>query len=241
MSHRLIGRTIVEKACVILALAASAAFSSQNQEPQMLRVNRDMLCVTEGAVDQTPTQKLTVNVSKMRAYVNRNTLQTAEMHFKYLGATENESKLGSGEVRCQFGLKLLAENPCNLVYVMWRIAPESKLLVSVKANPGQQTSAECGNRGYKNIKPQHSSPVPMLQPGAAHTLRAELNGDALRVLADGAVVWVGNIGPEARAFNGPVGLRSDNARLDVELRVAMPPGAHTDYVLPCKSGPSEAK
>lgn len=241
MSQRLIRRAIFERACVILALAASAASSSQNQEPQMLRVNRDMLCVTEGAVDQSAAQELTVNVSKMRAYVNRTTLQTAEVHFKYLGPTENESKLGSGEIRRQFGLKLRAENACNLVYVMWRIAPESKLVVSVKANAGQQASAECGNRGYKNIKPQHSSPVPILQPGALHALRAELSGDALRVLADGAVVWVGNIGPEARAFNGPVGMRSDNARLEAELRVGMPPGAHTDYVLPCKSGPWEAE
>lgn len=34
-------------------------------------------------------------------------------------------------------------------------------------------------------------------------------------------------------------MRSDNARLEIDLRVAMPPGAHPDYVLPCKSGPAE--
>ena len=130
----------------------------------------------------------------MRAYVSRNTPQKVEVRFKYLGATENESRLGSGEVRRQFGLKLQAQDPCNLTYVMWRIAPESKLVVSVKTNPGQHTSAECGNRGYKNIRPARSSPVPVLQPGAAHTLHADLNGDALRVLADGAVVWTGNLG-----------------------------------------------
>ena len=48
---------------------------------------------------------------------------------------------------------------------MWRIEPESKLVVSVKSNPGQHTSAECGNRGYRNIKPRRSTPVPVLHSG----------------------------------------------------------------------------
>lgn len=234
-------RRIVSGFLLILGVIASDAFSSQNKEPSMLRVNRSMLCVTEGAVDEASSHVLSVDTSKMRAYVNRSTLQTVEVRFKYLGPTENESKRGSGEVRRQFGLKLRAQDPCNLVYVMWRIAPESKLAVSVKANPGQRTSGECGNRGYKNIKPAHSSPVPVLQPGATHTLRAELNGDALRVVADGSVVWTGNIDAEARGFSGSVGMRSDNARFEADLRVAMPPGAHPAYVLPCKSGPTEAE
>jgi hypothetical protein len=234
-------RRIIESTVVLVGLMVCPAFSSQNSESNLLRVNRAMLCVTEGSVDENSAHLLSVDASKMRAYVNRNTLQTVEAHFKYVGATEVESKLGSGEVRRQFGLKLRAEDPCNLIYVMWRIAPESKLVVSVKTNPGQRTSAECGNRGYKNIKPTRSSPVPVLQPGVAHTLRAELNGDALRVLADGAVVWTGNLGAEARGLNGPVGMRSDNARLETNLRVAMPPGAHPDFVLPCKSGPAEAE
>ena len=33
--------------------------------------------------------------------------------------------------------KLRAEDACNLVYVMWRIEPQSRLVVSVKRNPGQ--------------------------------------------------------------------------------------------------------
>jgi hypothetical protein len=234
-------RKMFESVVLIAALVVCPAFSSQTDEANMLRVNRAMLCVTEGAIDEASANQLSINASKMRAYVNRNTLQTVEVHFKYLGPTQTESKLGSGEVRRQFGLKLRAQDPCNLVYVMWRIAPESKLVVSVKTNPGQHTSAECGNRGYKNIKAARSSPVPVLQPGDAHTLRAELNGEALRVFADGAVVWTGNLGAEARGLNGPVGIRSDNARLETDLRVAMPPGAHPDFVLPCKSGPSEAE
>ncbi len=90
----------------------------------------------------------------MRAYLNAITAHQVEVHFTYLGSTGNEARLGSGELRRQFGLKLRAQDACNLVYAMWRIEPESKLVVSIKSNPGQHTSAECGNRGYRNIKPQ---------------------------------------------------------------------------------------
>jgi hypothetical protein len=64
--------------------------------------------------------------------VNAPTPPFAEAHFTYLGSTGNEARLGSGELRRQFGLKLRAEDACNLVYAMWRIEPESKLVVSVK-------------------------------------------------------------------------------------------------------------
>jgi hypothetical protein len=116
----------------------------------------------------------------MRAYVEASTPQVVEARFTYLGSTGNEARLGSGELRRQFGLKLRAQDPCNLVYAMWRIEPESKLVVSLKSNPGQNTSAESGNRGYRNIKPQRSKPVPMLRPGEAHTLRGELEGAEMR-------------------------------------------------------------
>ena len=62
-----------------------------------------------------------------------------------------------------------------------RPEPESKLVVSVKTNPGEHTSAECGNRGYRNIKPRRALPVPNLHSGEAHTLRAEMNESELEV------------------------------------------------------------
>ena len=71
---------------------------------------------------------------------------------------------------------------------MWRIDPESKVVVSVKRNPAAHTNAECGNRGYLNIKPRRSAAVPRLRPGDAHTLRAEMNGQELRVFVDGVQV-----------------------------------------------------
>jgi len=199
------------------------------------------LCVTEGALEQSSGSRMSVNVPKMRAFVTVRTTQDVEARFTYLGPSPGEKPLGSGEMRRQFGLKLRAQDACNLVYVMWRIGPESKLVVSVKSNPGQHTSAECGNRGYRNIKPVHRSLVPPLRPGAAHTLRAEMNGVELRVYADNNLVWEGSVGSEGGSLNGPVGIRSDNARLEFELRAGRSSGAYPDDQLSCRAGAGEAE
>ncbi|HYK51629.1 MAG TPA: hypothetical protein VEU94_18055 [Terriglobales bacterium] len=195
--------------------------ASQSSRLPLTPVSRADLCVTEGSITESGRQ-LFVSVPKMRAYVDAITPQVVEVHFKYLGSTGNEARLGSGELRRQFGLKLLAQDGCNLVYAMWRIEPESKLVVSVKSNPSQHTSAECGNRGYRNIKPRFSKPVPTLRPGDAYTMRAELSATGMRVLVDDGLIWQGSVGPEVLSLTGPVGMRSDNARLELELRVPQP-------------------
>jgi hypothetical protein len=187
-------------------------------------VSKANLCVTEGAIGDLPGQQFSVNVSKMRAYVNFLTAPAAEARFTYLGPTANDAPLASGEMRRQFGLKLRAQDACNLVYAMWRIEPESKIVVSVKSNPGQHTSAECSNHGYQNIKPSRSATVPALRPGDTHTLRAEMNGAEMKVFADNSVVWQGVVSSDALAFDGPVGIRSDNARLQISLESGQPIG-----------------
>jgi hypothetical protein len=178
--------------------------------------------VTEGAVEDAPGRRLSVHVAKMRAYVNSYTEPVAEVRFTYRGSTANETPLASGEMRRQIGLKLRAQDACNLVYVMWRIEPEAKLVVSVKSNPGQHTSAQCTNHGYQNIKPRHVSPLPTLSVGETHTLRAEMNGDEMKVFADRSLVWEGAVGQEALAFDGPIGIRSDNAAFEMDLRSGQP-------------------
>jgi len=206
-----------------------------------MSVARATLCVTEGTIEELPRERLSVSVSKMRAYLNAFTPQLIEAHFTYLGPTGDEARLGSGELRRQFGLKLRAQDACNLVYAMWRIEPESKLVVSVKSNPGQHTSAQCGNRGYRNIKPRRSTPVPALRSGDPHTLRAEMNGAEMKVFADNSLVWEGSVGPDALGFDGPVGIRSDNARLQIELRASQPLRAQPGQALGCRSGGEESE
>jgi hypothetical protein len=222
----------------LVALGVAAAPPSGNKLSPVSRAN---LCVTEGAIEELPGQRLAVSVPKMRAYLNALTPQSVEADFTYLGSTGNEARLGSGELRRQFGLKLRAQDACNLVYAMWRIEPESKLVVSVKSNPGQHTSAECGNRGYRNIKPTHGKPVPSLHPGQAHALRAEMNGAEMKVFADNVLVWEGSVGAEAGNLEGPVGMRSDNARLEVEFRAAQPLRTQPTNAQGCRSGPGESE
>jgi hypothetical protein len=44
-----------------------------------------------------------------------------------------------------------------------------------------------------------------------------MNGTGMQVFADNSLVYEGSVGPDALAFDGPVGIRSDNARLQVEF------------------------
>lgn len=189
---------------------------SQATPESWLTISRDNLCITEGAIEKSSSDRLRVGVPKMHAYVTEPTAQSVEVHFKYLGATSKDVPLGSGIMRRQFGFKLHAQDPCNLVYAIWRIEPESKLVVSVKRNPNQHTSAECGNRGYQNIKPRKAAPVPRVEAGQSHTLRAEMQGDELRVFVDNHPAWEGSVGADAASLDGPVGIRSDNAQIEFE-------------------------
>jgi hypothetical protein len=145
------------------------------------------------------------------------TAPVAELKFTYLGPTARAAALGSGVMRRQIGLKLKAADSCNVLYVMWRLEPEAKLVVSLKRNPGQHLHAECGNRGYRNLLPRSSAPLPAVVVGAPHTLRAALVGSELGVLVDGAPVWSGTVPPETAELDGPVGLRTDNGRFELEL------------------------
>jgi hypothetical protein len=224
------------------ALLSSAMLGVVFAQPggNWFTVDRGSLCVTEGTVEKAPGDRLSVAVPKMRAYINAHTSQSIEVHFTYRGPTQKGVGFGSGETRRQFGLKLRARDPCNLVYAMWRIAPESKLVVSVKRNPTQHNSAECSNHGYQNIKPRRAADVPHLRPGKTHALRAEMNKTELRVFVDDREVWEGDVGAEAANLEGPVGIRSDNARLEFNLKAGEPAGAHPDHAEACKSGPENS-
>jgi hypothetical protein len=223
-----------------LALFGLCAAGTRAADRELSAIAREQLCVTEGSVGTAPLAGWwEVGDSKMRAYIAASTGTALEARFRYLGATREQSQLGSGQVRRQFGLKLRAQDACNLVYAMWRIEPEAKLVVSVKSNPGQHTSAACGNRGYRNLKPQRAGALPTLRAGDEHSLRAQMSGAELEVFADDALVWQGAVGEEALALNGPVGMRSDNAHLLVRLRA--PAVSHAATAAPlCQSAAGES-
>src|SRR5215472_2981691 len=198
--HFLIRLTI----CCAPLLAGLA--QETNGKTSMKPVGRSKLCVTEGEIAEREDNKLSVAVPKLRAFVNSPTLQEVEAHFTYLGPGKESSPLASGELRRQFGLKLRAQDGCNLVYAMWRIEPKAELVVSVKSNPGMSRSSECDAHGYRNITPTRQGPLPQIAPGKRCTLRAMIRGSMMTVYANNKLAWEGDLGLDALAFNGPVGV-----------------------------------
>jgi len=205
----------------------------------MTSVSRSDLCITEGEIQDRSGSGLAVTVPKMRAFVTGPTLQEVEARFKYLGPSTESIPLGSGAMRRQFGLKLRAQDACNLVYAMWRIEPENELVVSVKSNPGMTRSAECGNGGYHNIKAARTGKLPKMVRGKTYTLRAILNHGNLRVYANNQIVWQGDLGAAALAFDGPVGVRIDNGRFDFQLFAARPDPGQQGASAVCRGGTEE--
>jgi hypothetical protein len=205
----------------IFAIIATAfAAWSNGLRPDLMPVAHSQLCVTEGALEALPDTRLSINVAKLRAVLAARGPQAIEARFTYLGPTAEIAPLRSGAVRQQFGLKLRAADGCNLVYAVWRFAPQPSLVVSVKSNPGMHASSVCGTSGYRMVNPTRAAPVEAPLVGSTYRLTAALDDAALRVFIDGRPVWEGELGPEALAVDGPVGIRADNAHLELTLFAA---------------------
>jgi hypothetical protein len=205
---------------------ASSAVAEQAGLPALQLIDRDRLCVTNGAVSAQPDGRLTIETPSSRAIVQAGTGTTgdqiAEIHFRYLGPSQDTRPLASGELRRQIGLKLRAEDGCNLIYAMWHIEPDTRVAVSIKRNPAQHTNKQCGARGYINFDPQVSTALPPIRVGETHILRAELQGKELTVTADGKVAWQGSFASGIALPTGPPGFRTDNARFVFEYFTAAP-------------------
>jgi len=206
----------------ILALIAPIYIPSAQSKPAVSSVpslqliKRDQFCVTNGAISTLPNGRLEIDTPSSRAVVQMDTAQTAEIHFRYLGPSKESKPLASGEMRRQIGLKLRAQDTCNLLYTTWHIEPDSKIAVSIKRNVGKHTHEECGAGGYLNIEARRKVEPPKILSGEWHTLRSELHGNDLTIFADGIVVWEGALGNGLSKINGPVGLRTDNARFEFD-------------------------
>ncbi len=196
-------------------------------------VRAGSLCVTKGKLADAH-----VEVPTFRAVALDRGGDGAAAKFVVHGASANERALASGQERRQIGLKLRAENGCNLVYVMWRLDPKPAIDVSVKRNAGQRTAKECGAGGYTKVKPASAlsaADMPVLDDGSEHELRAEIAGDSLVVWIDGRTAWLGALPETARTLAGPAGVRSDN--LDFDLRgLAVDAASRVDVTAKCVTG-----
>jgi hypothetical protein len=180
------------------------------QDNSWVPIQRDELCVTTGAIERT-ADGLSIDGPEVRATLRKATAQAVELRFTYLGPSEATAPLASGEHRRQIGIKFRARDTCNVVYVMWHIAPDTKIEIAVKRNPAMHSHAECGDRGYINMEPP-AAVMPPIGPGSTHILRGILRGNSLEVYADNTLAFNGSLARGLLDFDGPVGLRTDNAR-----------------------------
>lgn len=186
------------------------------------------LIVTSGAISPRDSTTFAVRTGGMRAELGIEPRDAVRIDFIYRGPSQSTAPLASGELRRQIGVKLRASNTCNVVYAMWHIEPSRGIEVSVKSNPGQQEHIECGDRGYVFLKPSVARAVADIRPGERHSLAAAIVDDELRVIADGVPSWVGKLPPAAFAFDGPVGIRTDNGDFDVQMGAGAPSHAVLD-------------
>jgi hypothetical protein len=177
------------------------------------------MCITRGrrAFDGG---RMTIDEPTVRVVAPASHGDAVALRFTYNGDSDRTAALASGHVRHQLGLKLRAEDGCNLVYVMWRLDPTPFVEVSTKINPGDHTNDDCGTWGYTKVKAVRSAPPPPLRTGSSHSLAAEIIGDELTARIDDAVVWRGRLPDDARALDGVAGLRTDNVAIAAELLVA---------------------
>lgn len=203
----------------VALLACALVVGGSASADELARAPAARWRMTRGHVEPLADGRARVREPKMRAVVDAASGDEAELRFTYLGPSDGAAPLASGELRRQVGLKLRAEDGCNLLYVMWRIEPKPQLVVSLKRNPGQRTHRQCGPRGYRNLVARAGAQPAPLVANVEHRLHARLEGRILRVWVDRALAWEGDVGDEVAALRGPAGVRSDNARLELELRV----------------------
>src|SRR5579863_9404392 len=210
--------SLIDLAAIVVALSVCVPTSLgyAHTGDALHRISREKLRVTNGAIGALRDGVFEIDTPSSRAVV-RTTLfgagdQAAEVRFRYLGPSKADKPLASGELRRQIGLKLRAADSCNVLYIMWHIAPDAGIAVSAKRNATHR-HAQCGVHGYEAIAHRQIALRP-IREGEMHTLRAELRGRALAVIADGKLVWQGIVAGQLPV--GPPGFRTDNARFVLE-------------------------
>lgn len=219
---------VVLAACTGTRTEAAPAVTTRAPSVEVAPVKSDALCVTKGELDGAA-----IEVPTMRGYAIGAGGDAAQLTFTYKGESQESRALASGDVRRQIGLKLRAQDSCNVVYVMWRLDPRPKLDISVKVNPGQTAHEQCGADGYTKIRSRTKALVPAYEYNKTHTLRAEIVGDDIFAWVDGKLLFQGRLPASARAIRGPAGMRSDNVAFDL-VELAAPKPAASGGAPACK-------
>jgi hypothetical protein len=207
-------------------MLAFAAFPAHATAPVLTALYANELDVTSGGITTLGSGLLRTADPKMRAYERpfstTRHARAAKLRFRYLGPSVADEPLQSGAFRRQAGIKLLARDGCNVVYVMWRFAPTNSVVVSIKRNLSMTESSQCGNNGYTDVVsiPVSSSTHPINM--GTHSLEARLGTPTatavpLQLLINSQVIWSGTILKSRLGFDGPAGMRTDNGTFNLEV------------------------
>lgn len=157
-----------------------------------------------------------------RASYSSEVRSSAELWFTHLGDSNTIVPLADGTIRKQIGMMARVPNPCNVLYIMWHLAPDNVVEVSFKSNPGQTTSAQCGDAGYTFLTPTTNVTPPPFNDGKQHKLGWAIVGTTLSVYCDGVLSWQGTVPTAAINLVGPVGIRADNCKFNFNLWIPAP-------------------
>lgn len=171
------------------------------------------VCVTNGEMSKQNDKTFTVESPSSRAVVKSSDDNFGAIEFEYLGPTSKDAPLASGRIVRQLGVKLNAQDSCNVIYVMWNIDPDIGVQISTKMNPRKSTHAECGVKGYKMVHQSKPGDIPAIRIGEPHRLEAALQERVLTVKIDGKDIWHGDVGADAVRMSGYSGIRTDNVRV----------------------------
>lgn len=194
-------------AFVAFGCSPTSSWSETRPRATLVEVAPHQICPTHGQLARPDA--IAVAVPTFRAVALDTAGSAAELRFTYHGPASTTRELASGADRAQIGLKLRAQDSCNVIYVMWR-DDKPTLDVSVKINRGMRNNAECGTRGYEKVRTRDKRNVGALVIGNQYVLRAELQGDELFAWINDRLVWRGTLPTSARVLVGPAGFRSDN-------------------------------
>lgn len=213
----LTARPSFRRTCCWLAAPLLALGLVSAAQPRERAIRAGDVCVTNGALETDSSGRFVINTPSSRAVVKGVDDSAAAIKFEYLGPASGETRLASGIVRRQLGIKLRAEDSCNVIYIMWGIEPQPGLVISMKVNEGKSTHAQCGVKGYKLVASTFERQIAPIQVGEPRALAAHLDAKGkLSVRVDGELAWEGQTFPTANKMYGYAGIRTDNVRMRFE-------------------------
>ncbi len=165
-----------------LFICVSAALCYAQAGAALTPISLDDLHVTNGVVTALRNGALAIDTPSSRAVVRTAPVsgadQAAEIRFRYVGPSKADKPLASGELRRQIGLKLRAADSCNVVYVMWHIAPDTGSQCRSNATPdtAMRNAARAAiNRSRRGCSPPRGRSASARCTRCAPTFAAELS------------------------------------------------------------------